>query len=295
MAGDFWQSSHFRHWLFAPEYPAQCLAQLPEGRLFTPDQMQVLHVHYAQAIIDLAKALKLRFRVAATACVYFKRFYLLQSMVTECDPELMVPTALVLAAKVEHMHDVNAEAAVKHCASKPFGYRVDEVMEAEYLLLQALTFHLVVFHPFTPLEEFLVGCAAGCGGGGGGDPSAPGGLAVTAWGLLNDSYLTPLTLCHPPYKIALACVVMASVLSNVDISGWIDTLGVEYLQGLEAITSQIGAMSHTKAITPPTKVDTLVDRLHTYVVRWRFRKTDDLAQALDFSGRPLSPTSPLPK
>lgn len=40
--------------------------------------------------------------------------------------------------QVEHMHDVNAEAAVKHCASKHFGYRVDEVMEAEYFLLQAL-------------------------------------------------------------------------------------------------------------------------------------------------------------
>ena len=63
--------------------PRQLAAHAPMARqslhsLASLSQVQIIHFHYAQSIMTLCKTLKLRFRVAATACVYFKRFYLHQ-------------------------------------------------------------------------------------------------------------------------------------------------------------------------------------------------------------------------
>uniref|UniRef100_A0A7S1HWM4 Cyclin-like domain-containing protein n=1 Tax=Eutreptiella gymnastica TaxID=73025 RepID=A0A7S1HWM4_9EUGL len=258
MAGDFWASSHYKHWLFAPQYPSRCLSSLPEGQLFTEEEYQLLHFHYAHSIIRLAKTLKLRFRVAATACVYFKRFYLLQSMVSECDPELMVPTTLVLASKVENMHDVNGELVVREYTARHFAYGVEQVMEAEYFLLQALTFHLVVCHPFHPMEKLLDNCAI--------HGLKVGHLAPTAWAMLNDSYYSGVILVYPPSKIALACLVVAAMLTNIDISDWLSTLDRDHLGSLEAISKDVTNSYHLRAATTSAEFERLADVLHKHIV-----------------------------
>ena len=58
------------------------------------------------------------------------------------------------------MHDVNGETVVREYVSRHFHYRVEQVMEAEYYLLQALEFHTVVFHPFKPMEVRGCSCAS---------------------------------------------------------------------------------------------------------------------------------------
>eukprot|EP00670_Eutreptiella_braarudii_P012002 CAMPEP_0174332278 /NCGR_PEP_ID=MMETSP0810-20121108/18173_1 /TAXON_ID=73025 ORGANISM="Eutreptiella gymnastica-like, Strain CCMP1594" /NCGR_SAMPLE_ID=MMETSP0810 /ASSEMBLY_ACC=CAM_ASM_000659 /LENGTH=220 /DNA_ID=CAMNT_0015448597 /DNA_START=61 /DNA_END=720 /DNA_ORIENTATION=- len=211
--------------------------------------------------MTLCKTLKLRFRVAATACVYFKRFYLHQSMVTECDPELMVPTTVLLASKVENMHDVNGETVVREYVSRHFHYRVEQVMEAEYYLLQALEFHTVVFHPFKPMENCLESCEAF------GVKVAP--FADTAWSMLNDSYFTGVSLVYPPSKIALGCLVMGAMMAQADISDFLATLGAEHLSNLDAISKDLIAAYQLKAAIVPATLEEMVDKLHNLIIERR--------------------------
>jgi len=49
----------------------------------------------------------------------------------------------------------------------------------------------------------------------------------TAWHLANDSYRTDVALTHPPYVIALACILMASFKKNINIRAWFAKLNVD--------------------------------------------------------------------
>ncbi|XP_019097257.1 PREDICTED: cyclin-C1-1-like isoform X3 [Camelina sativa] len=44
------------------------------------------------------------------------------------------------------------------------------------------------------------------------------------WGIVNDTYKMDLILVHPPYRIALACIYIASVHREKDITAWFEDL-----------------------------------------------------------------------
>lgn len=46
-------------------------------------------------------------------------------------------------------------------------------------------------------------------------------------GLVNDTYKMDLILIHPPYLIALACIYIASVYREKDITTWFEELRVD--------------------------------------------------------------------
>ena len=43
-------------------------------------------------------------------------------------------------------------------------------------------------------------------------------------GIVNDTYKMDLILVHPPYRIALACIYIASVHTEKDITAWFEDL-----------------------------------------------------------------------
>lgn len=43
-------------------------------------------------------------------------------------------------------------------------------------------------------------------------------------GIVNDTYKMDLILVHPPHLIALACIYIASVLKDKEITSWFEEL-----------------------------------------------------------------------
>ena len=64
----------------------------------------------------LGEQLKLRQQVIATATVYFKRFYAINSLGT-IDPLLLAPTAVFLASKVEEFGVISNTRLINTCTS----------------------------------------------------------------------------------------------------------------------------------------------------------------------------------
>lgn len=77
--------------------------------LFKEEEVNNIKVIYSQTIGTLAKNSKLRQRVAATAIVYFKRFFL-RNAIRDHDPRLIAPVALVSCSSLQFLalltHDV---------------------------------------------------------------------------------------------------------------------------------------------------------------------------------------------
>lgn len=69
--------------------------------LFKEEEINSIKIIYSQTITTLAKNSKLRQRVAATAIVYFKRFFL-RNAIRDHDPRLIAPVSLVCYAVLSH-------------------------------------------------------------------------------------------------------------------------------------------------------------------------------------------------
>ena len=179
--------------------------------------------YYLSFISHLAQRCRLRQRVVATAQVFLRRFYT-QSTLAQHDPQLIAITALLVAAKVEECA-VNAKTLVKQLQpTAPTGsggsvakccYGVADVLDCEFVLLHALLFDLIVFHPYRPLVHFLASFQ---------QHERYSELVQHSWELVNDSYYCDVALLYPPYVIAIACLYMAAHLLGVDYRAWVRQL-----------------------------------------------------------------------
>lgn len=102
MAANFWNSTHYRNWLRkADEVYQMSLAVMRRDKPpFGDEELNSIKVIYSQVISTLAEKSKLRQRVAATAIVYFRRFFARNS-VREHDPRLIAPVALVSSCRFQ--------------------------------------------------------------------------------------------------------------------------------------------------------------------------------------------------
>ena len=152
--------------------------------------------------------------------MFFRRFYT-QSTLSQHDPALIAVTALLIAAKVEECA-VNAKALVKQvqpASSSPssrapmeWSYGVSDVLDCEFVLLHALLFDLIVFHPYRPLVHFLSSFQS---------HERYTELVQHSWELVNDSYYSDVVMLYPPYVVAISCLYMAAHMLNVDYRAWI--------------------------------------------------------------------------
>ena len=176
--------------------------------------------YYLSFLSHLAQRCRLRQRVVATAQVFFRRFYT-QSTLAQHDPALIAVTALLIAAKVEECA-INAKAVVKQlqptapvsvgCSTVEWSYGVSDVLDCEFVVLHALLFDLIVFHPYRPLVHFLSSFSS---------HERHSELVQRSWELVNESYYSDVVMLYPPYVVALSCLYMAAHMLNVDYRGWI--------------------------------------------------------------------------
>eukprot|EP00752_Nemacystus_decipiens_P003022 g2802.t1 len=143
-------------------------------------------------------------KVQATAVAYFQRFYLSNS-VLEHDPKILILTCVFLASKTEEqITNVNLLAKATGCDEL-------QILGKELTLLQGLSFHLAVFHPYRALPALVEGArlrakAAGI-------PPQPDRIMALHDGTraaLDDILVTNLPFLHSPSRLALAALLRES-------------------------------------------------------------------------------------
>jgi len=223
MAGNFWQSSHCAQWLL--ERVDLARERHSDLQVISEDDYQKIIIFFAGFIQTLGEQLKLRQQVIATATVFFKRFYSINPL-KSIDPLLMAPTCVFLASKVEEFGMISTSRLINTCSTmvknkyayaypnQDFPYRVNNVLECEFYLLENMDCCLIVFQPYRPLVQY-------CQDLGYDD------LLPIAWRIVNDSLRTDVSLLYPPYQIALACIHMACVIHNKDCKNWFAELRVD--------------------------------------------------------------------
>ncbi|XWS31238.1 hypothetical protein CRYUN_Cryun23aG0060400 [Craigia yunnanensis] len=168
-----------------------------------------------------------------------RRVYTRKSM-TEYDPRLVAPTCLYLASKAEES-TVQARLLVfylkKLASDEKYRYEIKDILEMEMKILEALDYYLVVFHPYRTLSQLLQDAGMN-------DMS----MTQLSWGLVNDTYKMDLILIHPPYLIALACMYIASVYREKDITTWFEELRVD-MNVVKNISMEILDFYENKMIT----------------------------------------------
>ena len=161
MAADFWASTHYKHWLKSKS--ALHASQSKDAEYYSPQQLWQLHLFFIEHIHHIGMKLKLRQRVVATACVYFKRFYF-KTNFCDFDPSLLAPTVILLACKVEECsknardiikaiqvieralyREMNENNEMIQLEIKVCPYDISDITQCEFALTQVLDYQLVLY------------------------------------------------------------------------------------------------------------------------------------------------------
>lgn len=229
MAGNFWQSSHYQQWLLDKQDLIR--ERQSDYEILAEEEYQKILIFFANFIQTLGEHLKVRQQVVATATVYFKRFYSRNSL--KCvDPLLLAPTCVFLASKVEEFGVISnsrlittCQTVVKnkysHAYTQEFPYRIQNVWECEFYVLEMMDCCLVLYQPYRPLVHYVQ------------DLGHEDSILPLGWRIVNDSLRTDVCLLYPPYLIALACINMACVILQKDCKQWFAELNVDMEKILE--------------------------------------------------------------
>jgi cyclin-C len=261
MAANFWTSSHHKNWLRNSDAIVVAAKQTVQRdqALLTEEEVVRAKILHCRVISELAVKSGLRQRVAATATVYFKRFYVRHGL-KDHDPRLIAPVALYLAAKVEE-HTLPAKVIIANMTSlypsqadHAFPYAVSHVYDYEFKLIAALDFDLIIFHPYRPIVQYCTNAQLT-------------DLLATAWPILNDSYLTDVCLLYPPFLVAIACIYLAGTLADRDMRPWVTSLSVS-TQDIGDLAQHLANMYASPLLALPsagsTVDDALINKLHSH-------------------------------
>ncbi|XP_001625017.2 cyclin-C [Nematostella vectensis] len=230
MAANFWLSSHCNQWML--DVDEIMIGRQQDLQFLTEVEYQKVHIFYSNFMQSLGEHLDLRQQVIATATVFFKRFYSKNSL-KSIDPLLIAPTCVYLASKVEECGAISNNKLISACSSvvknkysyafqmEQFPYRMNQVLECEFYLLEMLDCCLIIYHPYRPLTQYVS------------DLGMEEAILPTAWRIINDSLRTDIFLIYPPYLIALAAIHMACVIQQKDSKQWFAELSVDMDQIVE--------------------------------------------------------------
>lgn len=105
--------------------------------------------YYQKNVIYASNFFKMPTNVKATAIIFFKRFYLFNS-VMEFHPKKIMYTCLFLAAKSENFF-ININNFVKGLKN----VQKEDILDLEYIILNKLKYDLLIYHPFNSLYGFF--------------------------------------------------------------------------------------------------------------------------------------------
>ncbi|KAG5452952.1 Cyclin-C [Clonorchis sinensis] len=245
MARSYWRSSNYLEWLL--DRQDVMVHRVGDLKILgSEEDYQKVMLFFGDVIQALGKSVEVRQQVIATATVYFKRFYSRHSL-KAIDPWLMAPSCLFLASKVEEFGVLSQKNLLASCrqiiathysAYFPDGfgypYRAQDILECEFILLEAMDCSLIVFHPYRPLVQFCEELRPQL-------HELADLLLERAWWVVNDSFRTDVCFHFPPYIVALGCLQTAFVLlsNNTDLLA-----GVSGSSGLSNTSSRHAYSAH---------------------------------------------------
>lgn len=259
MAGNYWQSSHYQQWLL----DRQDLLRERHNDLtiLTEEGYQKLMIFYADFTQSLGEALGVKQQVVATSIVYFKRFYVRNSL-KSIDPLLLAPTCIFLASKVEEYGVISNHRLIQTCQTifknkfnfawnmPEFPYKITHVLECEFYLLEMMDCCLILYHPYRPLTQYVQ------------DWRDKDIILPVAWHVINDSYRTDIPLLYPPHQIAIACLHMACVITQQDIyKTWFAELNTDFDKILEITRQMLNLYEMWKSFEPVREIPQLHNQM----------------------------------
>ncbi|XP_054842447.1 cyclin-H isoform X2 [Eublepharis macularius] len=191
------------------------------GRLFClppPHEELTICKYYEKRLLDFCSVFKpvMPRSVMGSACMYFKRFYLNNS-VMEYHPRVIMLTCAFLACKVDEFN-VSSAQFVGNLRESPLGQEkaLEQILEYELLLIQQLNFHLIVHNPYRPFEGFLIDLKTRY-------PllENPETLRKTADDFLSRVALTDACLLYTPSQIALTAILSSASRAGISMESYL--------------------------------------------------------------------------
>lgn len=131
------------------KYPLELCAESLLDYVSCEEETKYLNF-YSQNVIKISNFFKMPTQVKASAISFFKKFYLMNS-VMEYHPKNVLYTCIFLAAKSEN-YFISIESFVKVLKNTT----PKDILDLEFNVLQSLKFTLLVHHPFRPLYGFFL-------------------------------------------------------------------------------------------------------------------------------------------
>nr|XP_056704157.1 cyclin-H [Euleptes europaea] len=228
-------STQRRHWTFRSEEELsrrradanrrfRCRAvangkvQQNDSFILEPREELTICKYYEKRLLDFCSVFKpvMPRSVVGSACMYFKRFYLNNS-VMEYHPRVIMLTCAFLACKVDEFN-VSSAQFVGNLRESPIGQEkaLEQILEYELLLIQQLNFHLIVHNPYRPFEGFLIDLKTRY-------PllENPETLRKTADDFLNRVALTDASLLYTPSQIALTAILSSASRAGISMESYL--------------------------------------------------------------------------
>uniref|UniRef100_A0A8D0L5L6 Cyclin-H n=1 Tax=Sphenodon punctatus TaxID=8508 RepID=A0A8D0L5L6_SPHPU len=186
--------------------------------LLEPHEELTVCKYYEKRLLDFCSVFKpmMPRSVVGTACMYFKRFFLNNS-VMEYHPRIIMLTCAFLACKVDEFN-VSSAQFVGNLRESPLGQEkaLEQILEYELLLIQQLNFHLIVHNPYRPFEGFLIDLKTRY-------PllENPETLRKAADDFLNRVALTDAYLLFTPSQIALTSILSSASRAGINMESYL--------------------------------------------------------------------------
>lgn len=165
----------------------------------TFEEHETLQLYWEKNLQLLALSDELKMPVTvpvwATAIVYFKRFYLMNSMM-DFNPKFVMVTSLNLAVKAEEQRHVTLQSLAELTSTAP-----SQLVQWEVPVLEGIRFHLLIFHPFRSLSGLFDALEKWRPNQ---EKQKKIELHDAALEVIKASYFTDLVLLFTPSQIALA-------------------------------------------------------------------------------------------
>ncbi|XP_064422784.1 cyclin-H [Latimeria chalumnae] len=174
--------------------------------------------YYEKRLLDFCSVFKpaMPRSVVGTASMYFKRFYLNNSLM-DYHPRIIMLTCVYLACKVDEFN-VSSTQFVSNLRESPVGQEktLEQILEYELLLIQQLNFHLIVHTPYRPFEGLLIDLKTRY-------PTLenPEVLRKTADDFLNRVALTDACLLFTPSQIALTAILSSASRAGINMESYL--------------------------------------------------------------------------
>uniref|UniRef100_A0A3P9CAL4 Cyclin-H n=1 Tax=Maylandia zebra TaxID=106582 RepID=A0A3P9CAL4_9CICH len=223
----FHNSSQKKYWIFKSEDELEhmrCKANqkfrnkaLESGKsmFLQRHEEDVLFRHYERRLLEFCNAFKptMPKSVVGTALMYFRRFYLSNS-VMEYHPRIIMLTCTYLACKVDEFNVSCTQFVGNLVQETPAGQErvLEQILEYELLLIQQLNFHLVVHNPYRPMEGLLIDLKTRY-------PTleSPESLRKTADDFLTQAAMTDAGLLFSPSQIALTAILNSASRAGLNM------------------------------------------------------------------------------